>query len=203
MDATIRLEELASHPEYVSIEGMAGVRLDLRYASADNFVGRDLYGPSARALLHSAAAERLARAAGEMASRRAGHRLRVFDALRPGRVQRVLWDIVKDTPQRIYVADPARGSIHSFGMAVDITAEDAEGRELDMGTGFDDFTERAQPQREEEMLARGLLSDAQLANRRLLRACMEAAGFRGIATEWWHFEAADRDWVRTHMRLIE
>ncbi|XLM23276.1 D-alanyl-D-alanine dipeptidase, partial [Chromobacterium piscinae] len=68
-----------------------------------------------------------------------------FDALRPGRVQRVLWDIVKDTPQRVYVADPARGSIHSFGMAVDLTVEDGQGRELDLGTGFDDFTERAQP----------------------------------------------------------
>ncbi|WP_043617239.1 M15 family metallopeptidase [Chromobacterium violaceum] len=203
MMGTIRLEELENHSEYVSIAGMAGVRLDLRYASDDNFVGRDLYGPSAHALLHREAARRLARAERELASRRAGYRLRVFDALRPGRVQRVLWDIVKDTPQRIYVADPARGSIHSFGMAVDITVEDGQGRELDMGTGFDDFTERAQPQREAEMLERGLLSDAQLDNRLLLRGCMVAGGFRGIATEWWHFEAADRDWVRAHMRLIE
>ena len=203
MTVTIRLEELEDHPEYVSIEGMAGVRLDLRYACADNFVGRDLYGPSAHALLHRQAAERLAQAASGLARLRPGHRLRVFDALRPGRVQRVLWDIVKDTPQRIYVADPARGSIHSFGMAVDLSIEDGLGRELDMGTGFDDFTELAQPQREAEMRAAGRLSEAQLANRLLLRGCMASAGFRAIATEWWHFEADDRDWVRAHMRLIE
>ncbi|AXE30579.1 D-alanyl-D-alanine dipeptidase [Chromobacterium phragmitis] len=203
MRATIQLEELSDHPEYLSIAGIGGVALDLRYAGADNFVGRNLYGEQAPALLHRKAAERLAAAARELANRRPCHRLRVFDALRPGRVQRVLWDIVKDTPQRIYVADPARGSIHSFGMAVDITVEDGAGRQLDMGTGFDDFTELAQPQREADMLAQGRLSDAQLANRLLLRGCMEAAGFRGILTEWWHFEAADRDWVRAHMRLVE
>ncbi|WP_019102941.1 M15 family metallopeptidase [Chromobacterium haemolyticum] len=142
-------------------------------------------------------------AARELRRQRPGFQLRVFDALRPGRVQRVLWDIVKDTPQRIYVADPARGSIHSFGMAVDLSVEDDGGRELNMGTGFDDFTELAQPQRESELQRTGRLSEAQLANRLLLRHCMSQAGFSGIATEWWHFEAADRDWVRAHMLLIE
>ncbi|OWY39091.1 D-alanyl-D-alanine dipeptidase [Xenophilus sp. AP218F] len=199
----ISLEQVASHPEYVSIAGLAGIRLDLRYASADNFVGRDLYGAAAPALLHRQAAEQLARAAQWLGRQRPGYRLRVFDALRPGRVQRVLWDIVKDTPQRIYVADPARGSIHSFGMAVDLSVEDDAGRELDMGAGFDDFTELAQPQREEAMLAAGRLSAAQLANRRLLREAMEGAGFRGIPTEWWHFEAADKAWIRETMRLVE
>ncbi|OBU85629.1 M15 family metallopeptidase [Chromobacterium subtsugae] len=203
MTETMAMEALAAHPEYVSIAGIDGLSLDLRYAGSDNFVGRDLYGGTACALLHRRAAGKLAAAARELRRRLPGHRLRIFDALRPGRVQRVLWEIVKDTPQRIYVADPARGSIHSFGMAVDLGIEDGEGRELDMGTGFDDFTELAQPQREAEMRAAGRLSEAQLANRLLLRGCMEAAGFRAIATEWWHFEADDRDWVRAHMRLIE
>jgi D-alanyl-D-alanine dipeptidase len=203
MSATIKLEALDSYPEYVPIDGLPGVRLDLRYAGVDNFVGRDLYGAAPPARLHRDAAAKLAQAAVELARRQAGYRLRIFDALRPGRVQRVLWDIVKDTPQRVYVADPARGSIHSFGMAVDLTVEDEAGRELDMGTGFDDFTELAQPRHEVAMRAAGRLSEAQLANRLLLRNCMEAAGFRAIATEWWHFEADDRDWVRAHMRLVE
>ncbi|OQS41621.1 M15 family metallopeptidase [Chromobacterium haemolyticum] len=203
MKAVIAMEELAAHPEYLSIADIDGVRLDLRYACANNFVGRNLYGGAAPALLHRRAAERLAMAARELRRQRPGFHLRVFDALRPGRVQRVLWDIVKDTPQRIYVADPARGSIHSFGMAVDLSVEDDGGRELNMGTGFDDFTELAQPQRESELRRTGRLSEAQLANRLLLRHCMSQAGFSGIATEWWHFEAADRDWVRAHMLLIE
>lgn len=203
MSAVIRMEELAAHPEYLSIADIDGVRLDLRYACANNFVGRNLYGDAAPALLHRRAAEQLSQAARALSLQRPGYRLRVFDALRPGRVQRVLWDIVKDTPQRIYVADPARGSIHSFGMAVDLSVEDAEGRELDMGTGFDDFTELAQPQREPELARTGRLSAAQLDNRLLLRGCMLEAGFYGIATEWWHFEAAERNWVRAHMLLIE
>ncbi|WP_434630259.1 M15 family metallopeptidase [Chromobacterium sp. CV08] len=203
MAAMISLEDLAGDPEYVPIADIDGVRLDLRYACADNFVGRDLYGGAVPALLHRRAAERLRLAARELDRLWPGYRLRIFDALRPGRVQRVLWDIVKDTPQRIYVADPARGSIHSFGMAVDLTLEDERGLELDMGTGFDDFTELAQPQRERQMQADGLLSGPQLANRLLLRGCMERVGFHGIATEWWHFEAAERDWVRAHMRRVE
>lgn len=203
MKAVIGMEDLAAHPEYLSIADIDGVRLDLRYACVNNFVGRNLYGEAAPALLHRRAAEGLAMAARELRRLRPGFHLLVFDALRPGRVQRVLWDIVKDTPQRIYVADPARGSIHSFGMAVDLSVEDADGDELDMGTGFDDFTERAQPQREAELLRTGRLSEAQVANRQLLRHCMSQAGFNGIATEWWHFEAADRDWVRAHMLLIE
>lgn len=203
MSAVINLEVLAAHPEYVSIADIDGVRLDLRYACANNFVGHNLYGDAAPALLHQRAAEQLSLAAQELHRQRPGHRLRVFDALRPGRVQRVLWDIVKDTPQRIYVADPARGSIHSFGMAVDLSVEDEHGCELDMGTGFDDFTELAQPQREPDLRQSGRLSAAQLDNRLLLRGCMLQAGFYGIATEWWHFEAADRNWVRAHMLLIE
>ena len=95
MSAVIRMEELAAHPEYLSIADIDGVRLDLRYACANNFVGRNLYGDAAPALLHRRAAEQLSQAARALSLQRPGYRLRVFDALRPGRVQRVLWDIVR------------------------------------------------------------------------------------------------------------
>jgi D-alanyl-D-alanine dipeptidase len=96
----------------------------------------------------------------------------------------------------MYLADPARGSIHSFGMAVDATIVDETGRELDMGTGFDDMTTLSHPALEGEMLATGRLAPAQAANRQLLRDAMFGAGFVGINTEWWHFDCGDREAVR-------
>ncbi|MDF0606735.1 M15 family metallopeptidase [Neisseriaceae bacterium TC5R-5] len=203
MNNSITLEQLAVHPEYVAIAHLPGVSVDLRYATADNFIGHDLYGGAVAAYLHRQAASQLVQAVAHLQQVRPGWRLRVFDALRPARVQRVLWDKVKDTEQQIYVANPARGSIHSFGMAVDVSLEDEAGVSVDMGTDFDDFSLRAQPQYEAQMLAEGLLSTTQVAHRELLRQCLFAAGFIGIATEWWHFEAADRQWVRDNMCLVE
>ena len=84
MSAVIRMEELAAHPEYLSIADIDGVRLDLRYACANNFVGRNLYGDAAPALLHRRAAEQLSQAARALSLQRPGYRLRVFDALRRG-----------------------------------------------------------------------------------------------------------------------
>jgi D-alanyl-D-alanine dipeptidase len=98
--------------------------------------------------------------------------------------------------QRLYVADPKIGSIHNYGFAVDLTLADAAGREVDMGTGFDDFTPLSEPRLEERFLAEGRLSDDQVTNRRLLRGVMEEAGFRHLPLEWWHFDAEPPDLVR-------
>jgi D-alanyl-D-alanine dipeptidase len=114
-----------------------------------------------------------------------------------------MWKALEGTPLTQYLADPSRGSIHSFGMAVDVTIADAAGRELDMGTGFDDLTERSHPALEEEMLARGELAPVHVDNRGLLRAVMTEAGWRGIRTEWWHFDAGDRDRIRAgYLRIL-
>jgi D-alanyl-D-alanine dipeptidase len=103
----------------------------------------------------------------------------------------------------MYLANPQRGSIHSFGMALDITLLDADGRELDMGTGFDDMTELSHPALEARFLASGALTAQQVANRQLLRDAMFQAGFVGINTEWWHFDCGDRNVVRqTFSRVL-
>jgi len=103
----------------------------------------------------------------------------------------------------MYLANPERGSIHSFGMALDLTILDAEGRELDMGTGFDDLTERSHPKLEPVLLARGEITLEQIANRQLLRDAMAQAGFHGISTEWWHYDCGDRNVVReTFSRIL-
>lgn len=202
MTLTLASEDIASSPDFRHLDSIGGIDVDLRYATANNFVGRDLYSPYDCAWLHVEAAAALERAVAWLAVHAPGLRPLVLDALRPQRVQQQLWDALEGTDLRLYLADPARGSIHSYGMALDITLLDADGVELDMGTGFDDMTELSHPALEEGFLLAGQLTEHQLANRRLLREAMLQAGFFGIKTEWWHFDCGDRDLVRATFRRV-
>jgi D-alanyl-D-alanine dipeptidase len=103
--------------------------------------------------------------------------LKVFDCYRPGPYQQRLWDKV---PNPDYVTPPAKGSMHSRGAAVDLTIVDSTGKELNMGTEFDFFGVEAHTDNLN-------LPAEVLKNRQILRDAMEAAGFGGIRTEWWHF----------------
>lgn len=202
MGLTIASEEIAGDPAFRHLSTVAGIAVDLRYATPHNFTGRDLYSPFDCAWLHRDAAAALERAVAWLAQHAPGHTLLVLDALRPQRVQQQLWDALDGTDLRIYLADPVRGSIHSYGMALDVTLLDPAGRELDMGTGFDDMTELSHPALEEGFLRAGALTDRQVAQRRLLRDTMVQAGFVGINTEWWHFDCGDRDHVRQTFRRV-
>jgi D-alanyl-D-alanine dipeptidase len=199
----MRCETIDTHPDFRRLSEIEGVAVDLRYASERNFVGRDLYGELDCAWLHRLAAEGLVQAVARLAATAPGHRLLVLDALRPHRVQIQLWDHLAGTDLRQYVADPARGSIHSFGMALDVTVIDGAGRELDMGSGFDEMTALSHPVLEAAHLASGALTQAQHANRLLLRDALNAAGFRGIDNEWWHFEMLERQLVRETFLRVE
>jgi len=196
MNATLSCEAVPGHPDFRRLDDIAGIAVELRYATPDNFVGRDLYTPLDCNWLHKDAAAALERAVAWLAERKPEVKLLVLDALRPQRVQQQLWDALQGTELLGYIADPARGSIHSFGMALDVTLLDADGRELDMGTGFDDLSERSHPALEQELLARGELNEAHIDNRRWLRDAMFQAGWRGINSEWWHFDCGDRLLVR-------
>ena len=193
---TIRVEDIASHAAFRRLDSIAGIAFDLRYASSNNFDGRVLYAGIDCAWLRGEAAAGLEAAAAWLASALPGHVLVVLDALRPQRVQEAIWRDVAGTPAAHYFAEPGRGSIHSFGMAVDVTLRDAEGRELDMGSGFDEMTLASHPALEAEQLGAGAITRAHIAARELLRGAMAAGGFHGIPTEWWHFDHGDRDWVR-------
>jgi zinc D-Ala-D-Ala dipeptidase len=196
-------EQLPELPEFRRLESIAGISVDLRYAGPHNFVGRNLYGTLDCRWLHHLAAEGLERAVQWLREQAPQHRLLVLDAMRPHRVQIVLWDHLAGTDLRQYVADPARGSIHSFGMAVDVTLVDAQGREQDMGAGFDEMTPLSHPVLEAQFLAEGRLTPAQLERRRILRAAMAAGGFGGVDNEWWHFDMLDRTHVRQTFRRID
>jgi D-alanyl-D-alanine dipeptidase len=199
----MRCEDIASNPDFRRLASIEGLAVDLRYASVNNFVGRNLYGSLDCGWLHQLAAAGLERAVALLASEAPGHRLLVLDAVRPHRVQIQLWDHLEGTDLRQYVADPARGSIHSFGMAVDATLMDPQGRELDMGTGYDEMRELSHPKLEMQHLASGELTQAQHGHRQLLRSVLLRSGFQGIDNEWWHFEMLDRQHVRQHFTRVE
>lgn len=200
--SSLQLEAVSSDPRFRHLSSIAGIAVDLRYATPDNFVGRDLYSPIDCAWLHQDAAAALEQAVAWLAARRPDLHLLVLDALRPQRVQQQLWDALQGTELLGYIAEPARGSIHSFGMALDVTIADANGRELDMGTGFDDLSELSHPALELAMLERGDITEQQIDNRRLLRGAMFQAGFFGINSEWWHFDCGDRVLVRQHYSRV-
>lgn len=202
MTATIPAESVAGNADYRPLSTIAGVRVDLRYATPDNFAGRDLYSPLDCAFLHRDAAAALERSVAWLARERPGFTLLVLDALRPQRVQEQLWAVLAGTELERYLAPPTRGSIHSFGMAADVTVCDPAGRELDMGTPFDGLDEKSHPAHEARLLASGAITPAQVANRELLRAAMREGGWQGISTEWWHFDCGDRVAVRASYARI-
>lgn len=149
--------------------------LDIRYATEDNFTKKVLY-PVAAAKLRRVAAESLAAVQREL--RTMGLGLKIFDGYRPLAIQLKLWEIV---PNPDFVADPRKGSKHNRGAAVDLTLIDSLGNELEMPTGYDDFTERAS----HEFTA---LTEHVLANRALLLEVMTKHGFQPIKSEWWHYD---------------
>jgi zinc D-Ala-D-Ala dipeptidase len=155
------------------------ILLDIRYATANNFVGQPVYS-SARCFLREEVAHKLDRIQKRCEARGLG--LKVFDGYRPHFVQQVFWDLMPGSP---YLADPAIGSKHNRGAAVDLTLVDRLGNELLMPSGFDDFTEKAHRSYME-------LPQAAIASRFLLESLMESEGFIPLPHEWWHFD--DQHW---------
>jgi len=192
-----------NHPEFIDVGKLPDVVTDLRYATDNNFMGKNIYGVFRDPYLHREAAEKFIEAVRALKEGGSGYRFLILDALRPRRAQQVLWDFVEGTPEQEYVANPVKGSIHNFGFALDITLVDREGRELDMGTPFDSFSPVAQPKNEPEMFVKGLLTREQLDNREILKNALESAGFSQLSIEWWHFDADKGDNVRGSYQIVE
>jgi zinc D-Ala-D-Ala dipeptidase len=171
-------------PDLVEIKSLdSTIRLDIRYATTNNFMGRPMYR-QARAFLQRPAAEALVRAHQKLKAK--GYGIVVFDAYRPWSVTKAFWDAATDEQRRIeFVADPRKGSRHNRACAVDISLFDlGTGREVQMPSGYDEFTERAFSD------YAGGSAEAK-AMRALLRQAMESVGFTVLPQEWWHFDYKD------------
>lgn len=157
------------------------IKLDIRYATTDNFVGRAVY-TEARAFLQRPAAEALVRV--HKLLKKDGLGLAIFDGYRPWSVTKLFWEVTPDD-KRIFVADPSKGSKHNRGCAVDLSIYNLKtGKLLPMPSDFDDFSEKASPN-----YTGG--TDEERTNRDKLRRLMEAEGFTVNKNEWWHFDYKD------------
>jgi D-alanyl-D-alanine dipeptidase len=153
------------------------IRLEVRYATNNNFMKRRLY-PQARVFVHRQVAEALSRVADRC--QRHGKGLLVFDGYRPWRITQAMWEATP-VEKRAFVADPAKGSRHNRGGAVDLTLVDLKtGRAVEMTSAYDEFSPRAAAN------FRG--TPRAVAHRDLLRRAMEAEGFQVYPEEWWHFD---------------
>lgn len=152
------------------------VKIDLKYATGDNFTGKPVYRKDAPCYLHAVAAECLKKAVA-LASP-LGLRLIIYDAFRPTEAQWKLW---KHSPDPNFLADPAKGSPHSRGVAIDLTLMNDSNTPLDMGTAFDAFTPLSHHGRTD------IPKEAQ-RNRILLLGLMTSAGWDFYRNEWWHYQ---------------
>ena len=182
IEKMIRIEDIAGNRHFRRLDSLRGVPFDLRYAGANNFAGRVLYGGMDCAWLRSEAAAGVEAAAAWLQAQR---------------VQESIWQDVAGSDMQHYFADPVRGSVHSFGMALDVTLLDPQGAEADMGSGFDEMSLASHPALHDQHLASGLLTRAQVDERDWLARAMQHGGCEGIATEWWHFDHGDRQHVRS------
>jgi len=157
------------------------IRLDIRYATKNNFTGRAVY-KEPRAFLQRPAAEALVRVHNALKSQ--GYGLVIFDGYRPWKVTKIFWDITP-VEKREFVADPAKGSRHNRGCAVDLTMYELQtGKQVRMPSEYDEMTERSHINYQCATPEARRLRD-------MLRAAMEAEGFNVYEPEWWHYDYKD------------
>jgi len=157
------------------------IKLDIRYARADNFVGRAVY-TEARAFLQKPAAKALLKVHKKLKKKKFG--LVIFDGYRPWSVTKFFWEVTPED-KRKFVANPVTGSKHNRGCAVDLSIFDLRtGKLVEMPTDYDDFTDKANPNYQGA-------TETQKKNRDLLRKAMETKGFTVNPNEWWHFDYKD------------
>ncbi len=184
----------------------SSIMVDLKYSSADNFLGEDVYGILENAYLQEKPAKALKMANEALKASHPHLRLIIYDAARPLEVQKVLWNKLDTLPpkrRKDFVADPAEGSIHNYGCAVDLSIFDSRTNEaLDMGTKYDFFGHLSYPRFENQMLKEGKLTLKQIENRVLLRNVMKSAGFEPITSEWWHFNYYSRKKAKELYKIV-
>jgi D-alanyl-D-alanine dipeptidase len=172
-------------PDFVELTKLdPTIKLEIRYATTNNFLGTPFYS-EARAFMQRPAAEAVVRANRKL--RAQGYGLLIHDAYRPWYVTKVFWDATPDD-KKLFVADPSKGSRHNRGCAVDLTLYDLKtGQPIEMVSTYDETTDRAYPN-----YPGG--TSLQRWHRDLLRSAMESEGFTVYEAEWWHFDY--KDWQK-------
>lgn len=188
---------------FVMFDTVRSIKLDIRYKTANNFTGSALYPAEWKTYLHPLAAERLIKAAMILKAKEPRLTLVVLDATRPVSIQKKLYEKVRGTPLARYVSSSGGTSMHNYGLALDCTIIEETGKELDMGTKYDEFIPLSEPRFEEKHLKEGKLTQEQYLNRRFLREVMRQAGLRPIQNEWWHFEAVRKKELNGKYKVVE
>lgn len=200
-------DTLMSRYGLVDIQSLdSEILVELKYSTAGNFVGEDMYGELERAYFESSFADRVVKAQQILKRRHPEYTLLIYDAARPISVQRHMRKVVEGTAFESFVADGTKGGRHNYGVAVDLTIVDSNGVPLDMGAGFDDFSEAASvkgtPDSDDPetrsievyrdyvfgLSEQGVINLEAANNRMLLIEVMLEAGLYPYRREWWHFE---------------
>ncbi|WP_186757703.1 M15 family metallopeptidase [Echinicola salinicaeni] len=181
------------------------VFVDLKYSTTDNFFGEDVYGPLTNCYLQKETVEKLKVSLAYLRVHYPELTFLIYDGVRPRSVQQILWDNLDkpDSIKPLYVANPQKGSLHNYGVAIDLTLANKDtGEALDLGTNYDFFGYPAYPDREAEMLAAGKISKDHIKRREILRTAMRMGGFTGIGSEWWHFNAFSLKEAKSKFEIV-
>ena len=186
-------------------DSLPNVIIDIKYATNDNFVGIDFYNGFKHAYVQPECLKKLQKALILLQQKDSTLTFVIFDAARSIESQQLMWDSVNvpGYSKINFVADPQKGSIHNYGMALDIGVADNDGNYLDMGTKFDYFGELAYPRYTEHYHSIDELSDEQYKNRTMLMEIMKQAGFYISRTEWWHYNASSLDRAKSTYNIYK
>ena len=204
---TLQAQELPNYDSLIRKMGLVDIStldkdilVELRYATTNNFMQQNIYGELRKAYFVPHFARKIAQAQQILRQRKPCYRLLIYDAARPQSAQHRMRQAVEGTPYTAYVAEASRGGRHNFGVAVDLTIADKDGRPLDMGAPFDHFGREAWigdgrnttlqhfKAYIAQMQKQGIISAEAAANRTLLVEIMDAVGLRPYAKEWWHYQ---------------
>lgn len=159
-------------------DSLPGAFFDIRYATTNNFTAKQIY-PCAACYLRPEAARALMKISED--AYKSGYKILVYDCYRPLNVQKILWEI---KPDAAYVTPPSVGSMHNRGLAVDLTLANVNGKPIDMGNLYDDFSSKSHWNYTN-------LSQESITNRNILKGLMKKYGFDTINSEWWHYSYND------------
>jgi len=185
-----------SFEDWEEVKGIKNLVINMPYATFDNFSGHNLYCGIQRAFLHKDAMQKLKWAANFLKKEKPDYKFILFDAARSNHAQEVLRSVVRNTPWQHFVSSPTKGSIHAYGMAVDIGLLGETNELVDMGLPYDSFAFYAGEKGEAAAISQGLLTETQIKNRVFLRSIMRRSGWIPLSSEWWHFNAAPADTIR-------